>query len=148
MIVADLKDKARYYAMVPGLKKLFDFIESHDLLNMPLGRVEVDGDEVFINNQELKLVPDGERPLEMHRRYIDVQIPLTEPEKFGWKAIEDIKEFSQPYDEKGDCALSAEAPQFYVDLAPGKFVVVWPEDAHAPGVGFGTTRKLIGKIRV
>ena len=35
-----------------------------------------------------------------------------------------------------------------VDMAPGDVLIVWPEDPHAPVIGNGEIRKLIGKVLV
>ena len=38
--------------------------------------------------------------------------------------------------------------QTYLTIRPGEFVIVWPEDAHAPIIGEGTLRKLIAKVLI
>ena len=50
MIIINLKDSATIEALHPAFKPLFDYLKSHNLLDMPLGRKELDGERLFINN--------------------------------------------------------------------------------------------------
>lgn len=84
----------------------------------------------------------------MHQKYIDVHIALADGESIGWKAIEDLKHYTKEYTESDDCALSDDAPEYFVPLKKGEFAIVYPEDAHAPAVGDGEIVKLIGKIKI
>ena len=60
-IISSLKDSARVEAIHPAFKKLFEYVKSHDLLNAPLGRIELDGNNLFLNNME---TTGDVRPLE------------------------------------------------------------------------------------
>ena len=91
------------------------------MLNAPLGRIELDGDNLFINNVNPECIAAEKQVLEMHRDYIDVHILLTGKETIGWKAIEDLKNITQEYQNEGDCALSDDQPTTYVTLQPGEF---------------------------
>lgn len=50
MILGDLSDTKRVEALHPLLGKLFSYIKEHDFLSDSIGRIELDGDRVFINN--------------------------------------------------------------------------------------------------
>ena len=53
-----------------------------------------------------------------------------------------------PYDESKDIIFYHDQPTSYVDLLPGDFVILFPEDGHAPFVGDGSPiSKLIVKVR-
>lgn len=132
----------------PLLKQLFDYVKSHDLLHTACGRIELDGDNLFINNSEPTCLRADQQVLEVHRKYIDVHILLEGKETIGWKALEDLEQEVQAYDEEKECALYADRPTTYIDLLPGQFAIVFPEDPHAPIIGKGKIRKLIGKIKV
>ena len=130
------------------LKKLFDYVKTHDLLHTPCGRIELEGDNLFINNVNPTCVTADKQVLELHREYIDVHILLEGNETIGWKAIEDLTQEKQPYQAEGDCALYTDKPTTYVNLLPGQFAIVFPEDPHAPVIGEGKIRKLIGKVKL
>lgn len=148
MIISKLENSNRIESLHPLFKKLFDYVKSHDLLNQETGRIVLEGDELFINNVALDGVMKSKQPLELHRDYIDVHILLEGKETIGWKPIEDLKKETKPYEKEGDCALYADKPTTYVDMSPGEFVVVFPEDPHAPAIGKGEIRKLIAKVRI
>ena len=148
MIVSDLKHSSRVESLHPQFKKLFDYVKSHNLLDAPLGRIELDGDNLFINNVELTAVSKDEQILEMHQAYIDIHILLKGCETIGWKALEQVESISQPYNEENDCALTPDKPTSYTEMSVGEFMIVFPEDPHAPAIGNGVIRKLIAKVRV
>jgi YhcH/YjgK/YiaL family protein len=148
MVVSNLQNSKRIESLHPLFPKLFDYVKSHDLLNAELGRIEIDGDNLFINNVNPTCVARDEQVLELHHDYIDVHILLEGKETIGWKATEDLKEETKPYSKEGDCALYSDTPTTYVDINPGEFVLVYPEDAHAPVIGEGKIRKLIAKVKI
>lgn len=148
MIVSNLEFSSRVESLHPLFKTLFDFVKSNDCLNAPLGRIEINGDNLFINNVELNGVNKEQQPMEIHRQYIDVHILLQGCETIGWKSLDAIEKITQHYDENSDCELSGDTPVSYTTLHPSDFMIVWPEDPHAPAIGKGTIRKLIAKVRV
>ncbi len=148
MIVSNLQNSKRIESLHPLFSKLFDYVKSHDLLNAELGRIEIDGDNLFINNVNPTCMARDVQVLELHHDYIDVHILLQGKETIGWKATEDLKEETKPYSKEGDCALFSDTPTTYVDINPGEFVLVYPEDAHAPVIGEGKIRKLIAKVKL
>lgn len=148
MIVSNLQNSQRVESLHPLFKKLFDYVKTHDLLHAELGRIEIEGDALFINNVNPECVPAEKQVLEVHHDYIDVHILLEGAERIGWKAIEDVTDETKPYEKEGDCALYADAPTTFVDLLPGQFAIVYPEDPHAPVIGKGKIRKLIAKVKL
>ncbi len=115
---------------------------------MPLGRVEVDGDNIFINNVEIDGIAADKQPLEMHRIYIDIHILLRGNESIGWKSIDQLESITKQYDKESECALSDDQPTSFTTLREGEFMIVYPEDPHAPAISDGKIRKLIAKVRI
>lgn len=148
MILSNLQNSERIEGLHPLFKKFFDYVKSHDLLHTECGRIELDGDRLFINNVNPTCVSAEEQVLEVHRDYIDVHVLLEGEETIGWKALEDLQDEKQPYLKEGDCALYSDRPTSFATLQPGQFLIVWPEDPHAPVIGTGKIRKLIGKIKI
>ena len=149
MLIGQLTQSDRIEAVHNGFKKLFDFIKSNDFNALPLGKVEVDSDNIYIMNLDIaKGANQDVQPLEMHRKYIDVHVLLEGNEKIGWKPLAEIANLTQQYEENGDCALSDDASRFFVDLHPGEYCIVFPEDPHAPAISEGRIRKLIGKVKI
>ena len=50
MIVSNLQNSSRIEVLHPLFKTLFDYVKSHDLLHAELGRIDIDGDNLFILN--------------------------------------------------------------------------------------------------
>ena len=148
MIVSNLQNSERIESLHPLFKQLFDYVKTHDLLHTECGRIELAGDDLFINNVNPTCVSASDQVLEVHRDYIDVHILLEGKERIGWKALEDVTDLKQAYQKEGDCALYSDTPTSFVDLLPGQFLIVFPEDPHAPVIGEGRIRKLIGKVKL
>jgi len=148
MILTTLTDCQRIEHLHPLLKPLFDYVKTHDLRNAPLGRIEIDGDNLFINNSIVDAVKRENQTLEMHRRYMDVHILLQGTETIGWKPSADIQHICTPYNPEADFEMSDDTPSTYITLTPGQVLIAYPEDAHAPIIGEGKIRKLIGKVRI
>lgn len=148
MILANLNDSDRINSLHPLFERLFHFVKTNDLLHHDLGRIELNGDELFINNVEATLVEESLQPLEVHQNYIDVHIPLSANERIGWKSFSALGAPREAFDEENDFALYDESPSTFVEVKVGEFLVVFPEDAHAPIIGNGKLRKLIAKVKI
>ena len=148
MILSELRYSERIEYLQPLFKKAFDYVKSHDLLHTPCGRIEVEGDDLFINNVNPECVAPDEQVLEVHRDYIDIHVLLEGEETIGWKPLSDVNDERKAYSEADDCALYGDAFSTSVNLVPGQFAIVWPEDAHAPVIGKGNIRKLIIKVKI
>ncbi len=87
MICDALEHLNRYRGLHRNLDTAIDYLTAyhvaHDLSDLPLGRTEVDGGNVFINVMEADLSPDSTR-LEYHKKYADLQIDLTGGEGWGY----------------------------------------------------------------
>lgn len=148
MVLANIKDFNGYVSLNPYFKALAGYLESHDLLSAELGRIVIDGDNLFINNVKTEGVAAEKQVLEIHKRYIDVHILLQGSETIGIKATRKVASFSKEYDEAGDYMLSEEMADCYVEMHPGDIMICFPEDAHAPAIGSGPIRKAIAKVRI
>lgn len=149
MILTTLNECMRYEHLHPSLGTLFNYIKAHGtLLHEPLGKIEIEGDALFVNNSIVDAVARDKQLLELHRQYIDVHILLQGHETVGWKPLAEIEHVSKPYDDATDAEFSNDTPSAYIDMLPGHMLIVFPEDAHAPIIGEGKIRKLIGKVRI
>ena len=146
MIYGNIAYADRYASLQHLLPQLFAYVKSHDLLHTPMGKIVLDGDKLFINNVNPECLSEEKQVLEVHRRYIDVHILLEGKERVGWRNTDDCKELAHPYDEGGDFATFFDKPTTYIDMMPNDFLIVFPEDAHAPIIGSGKIRKAIAKV--
>lgn len=148
MILAHIQDSARYESLHPLFQKAFDYIKANDLSTVPAGRIVLDGDNLFINVVDAEMVSADVQKLEAHRQYIDIHVPLLQTELIGYKHLSFLGDSDAPFDEAGDCALYTDSQVCWQQVRVGEFLLVYPEDAHAPLVGQGKQRKLIIKVRI
>ncbi|MCQ2345366.1 MAG: YhcH/YjgK/YiaL family protein [Paludibacteraceae bacterium] len=150
MILDKLENADLYYDSVPGLEAFMKFYNDNDLEMYPPMRVKLDGDDLFINVQEIKLRQEKDCPMEAHRDYIDIQVPLSGPEDMGWRALQDCQHELQEYDEGKDMELYKDSPVSVFTVPEGYFAVFFPTDGHKPGIGEPgkSHKKLIAKTRV
>lgn len=147
MIFDSLKNRALYYAVSPRLKQAFDFIVSTDLAALEPGRHTIAGDDIFVNVIECDLKKPKDAKLEVHNRYIDIQVVVSGLESFGWSERADVSQPLGGFDAEKDIRFYDDVPQTYYTLKPGQFTILLPDDAHAPMVGEGRVKKLIVKVR-
>ncbi|EGC85213.1 YhcH/YjgK/YiaL family protein [Prevotella denticola CRIS 18C-A] len=148
MIIADLSAACRYYALHPRMKELMEYILHHDFNGQEAGRITLDSGSLFINLDEVELKTKDRQRLEFHKRYIDVQVPLLKEETMGWTPMSRLGIPDIAYHPDTDCGFYTQEAKEYFKVRPGQFVLFFPEDAHAPVIGEGRQRKLVGKIRI
>lgn len=146
MILDSIQNAERYFALNARLKMVFDFLATADVESLAVGRHDIDGDELFVNVSELELRPMEAAHLEVHNRYVDVQVVLGGEELFGWSNRSDCHEAEGEFDTERDILFYGDRPQTYYHVRPGQFTILFPEDAHAPMLGEGSVRKLIFKV--
>ena len=150
MICDALEHLDRYCGLHRNLDTAIDYLTAyhvaHDLSDLPLGRTEVDGENVFINVMEADLSPDSTR-LEYHKKYADLQIDLTGGEGWGYT--------NEPGEEVGeytvDCGFQDSASVVSGALGEGRFVLFFPTELHKPGLvqdGCANVRKAVVKIKM
>ena len=150
MICDALENLNRYRGLHKHLETAIDYLTAyyvaHDLSALPLGRTEVDGENVFINVMEAGLNPDSAR-LEYHKKYADLQIDLTGGEGWGYT--------NEPGEEVGkytvDCGFQDSASVVSGALGEGRFVLFFPTELHKPGLvqdGCANVRKAVVKIKM
>ncbi len=148
MIVDEVKNGMKYAALNPRFAKAFEFLMNNDLETLPLGKVVLDGDDMWANVVELKGNTAENIKMEVHRQFIDIQVPVSKTERIGWKAYASLSELTDPYSDEKECELFTDKATTYLDLKPFEFAVFFPEDGHQPGIVEGPHKKLIVKVRV
>ena len=147
MILDSLKNKAQYAALHPRFQQVFDFIDNNDVASLPCGRHDIDGDNIYVVVQEWDLRELKEARLELHRKYIDIQMLLSGPnEVFGWSEKKDCLTPEADFDEAKDVQFFTDTPQCFYSVGKGQFSILFPEDGHAPMLGEGHVKKCIFKI--
>ena len=146
MIVDNLKNASLYYSMHKGFEKAFTYLAKTDFATCEEGTIEINGSNIkaIISSNALKNKSNA--TLEAHQKQIDIQIPLSQTETYGWKSLSSIDKTKDNYDATNDIELYDDTPSTYITLTPGEFVIFFPEDAHAPLIGEGEVKKVIFKV--
>lgn len=146
MIQDSLENAHLYESLHPRFKQAFDFLRSTDFSKLEDERIELQGDDLYINvagNSGKKTAP-----LEVHQSYIDIQMPLSTVEFIGWKSANHCNSVIEAYDSEKDIAFYTDNFDTLLSVSPGQFVIFYPQDAHAPAIAEGYLRKLVVKIKI
>lgn len=147
MIVHALTRLQEIKSVLPHADRVLRFLADTELNQIETGRVDIQGDDVYamIIRDPARRPEDGQ--LEVHRRYLDIQILLAGQERIGWR---DLGTCANPlaYDQDADLQFLEDEPQVWVDLLPKQFALFLPSDAHLPMVGDGPLEKAVIKVKV
>jgi YhcH/YjgK/YiaL family protein len=149
MILDSLKNSGIYSGLDDRLAMAFDFLAETDFALFPDGKVELKGDEVFaiVQSYDSRLLEESK--WEAHRKYIDVQFIVDGAELIGVAKTDSLTPTTE-YDNDGDCVL-LEGTGDMMTPSAGDFAVLYPWDAHMPGVAIDAPspiRKVVVKIKV
>ncbi len=147
MIYDTLDNINQYTGLFEHLDTAIEYIESHDLNELPIGKTEIDGANVFVNIQEVEpSIGDG-RSFETHSNYMDLQLDLEGVElceiALGEVALD------KPYDIETDFASWTGDTSAALVLGPDRFAVFMVEEPHKPCIkaeGCDKVKKAVFKI--
>lgn len=148
MILGSLKDSARYEHIHPLIKKAFDYLKSMDFTNAESGKTEIQGTDLFLSVSDSKLKNESDAKIEVHDKYIDIQVPISKTEKMGWTARCDLKTPKDKFNTEKDIQFFEDKSSLIFPVVPGNFVIFFPEDGHAPCIGEGSVKKIVVKIKL
>lgn len=144
MILGDINNMSAFTDNQHIAKALAWLKENHNQ-RFPKSTIEID-EHIRVNCEEVAMMP--QQMLEAHRRHIDIHVPQSEEETFGWSPINNLKNCINPYEQDRDVEFFGDEPQCHITVRPGQFIIFFPEDAHAPNIGIGNHRKLCIKIAI
>jgi biofilm protein TabA len=153
MIVADVKELYQQIPASPRLTQALDFIRTAKALELPDGRIEIDGDKMYALVQSYQTLVIDENPkYEAHRKYMDVQFIASGVELMGWAPL-DRMQVTKDYNPEKDIILGT-CPASLATLTrvdAGQAAIFFPQDAHAPKLACGDpgpVKKIVIKVAV
>ena len=147
MIIDTLDNLAKYVGLNPLFKEVVAFIENNNLAAMEPGKHPIKDGDLFVNIQVAKGKAPDEAVLETHRRMIDIQIPISGPETFGYTPLCRLPELEYN-DEKDITKYPDLMAESFVDCQPGMFAIFFPQDGHAPCITMmPESKKAIFKVK-
>jgi YhcH/YjgK/YiaL family protein len=151
MIVQTLEKALAQAALSPAMKKGLEWLVANGAKDLPVGRVEIDGDQCFALVQAYDS-KTGDLFFEGHKKYIDLQFVAAGAEALGWALTKDA-EITRPYVDERDMWLGTVPADKYtmVAMPAGQVAILYPEDAHAPMRAAGAPmpiKKIVVKVAV
>lgn len=131
MIIDTIDNLGKYVALNPLFADVVDFLKTNDLQTMEVGKYPIKDKDLFLNLSLAKQRTKDTAILETHINMIDIQIPITCAETFGYTPLEDLPDFE--YNAEKDITKYGDTKaQTYVTVNPGQMAIFFPQDGHAP----------------
>lgn len=148
MIIDTIDNLGKYVALNPLFADVVEFLKGHDLQTLEAGKYPIKDKDLFLNLQVAKQRTKETALLETHVEMIDIQIPVTAAETFGYTPLCDLPAFD--YNAEKDITKYGETKaQTYVTVNPGQFAIFFPQDGHAPCITDAPEiKKAIFKVKV
>ena len=149
MIYDQLSNLKLYKGMNQNLDTAIDFISSHDLTKLPLGKTIIDGDNVYINVMETKAQPIEERKYEVHKFYMDIQMDLEGIERVDTGNTSDTT--LSEYNEDADVATASATDMAQCIIGPGNFIICMANEPHKPNIAVSDEtflKKAVCKVHI
>ena len=147
-MILDTLDRLECYGYIsPMMDKVLDFFRKTDLATLKPGRIDLQGDDLFVNVNRQDAQTRDEAPIEAHQEYIDIQVPISSDEEMGFISAPFMPAPSKAYNTDRDVAFYPGLCDTYLNVRKGMFVVFFPGEGHAPAITRDGILKLIVKIR-
>lgn len=131
MIYASLNAKKGNYQYPAAINTALEFLAKPETAELPVGRYELDGDNIFVLIQDQTTAPVENKRAESHRNYIDIQFLFTGKEVQGYAPLLPGVTGEEPAGKDNIFYETVENEQF-VTLHPGEFTVYFTNDIHRP----------------
>jgi YhcH/YjgK/YiaL family protein len=147
-MILDTLDRLECYEYIsPLMDKVVDFFRNTNLESLEPGRIDLQGDDLFVNVNRQGAQTRDEASIEAHKEYIDIQVPISCDEEMGFIPVAFMPSPSKPYNADRDVAFYPGLCDTYLNVRRGMFVVFFPGEGHAPAITNNGILKLIVKIR-
>lgn len=146
MIIDTLDNLGKYVGLNPLFADVVDFLQKNDLNALDEGKHLIKDKDLFVNIQTAKGRTKEEAVLETHIQMIDIQIPLSVEETFGYTPLCDLPDFDYNA-EKDITKYGTTMAQTYVTCRPGQMIIFFPQDGHAPCIVGKDIKKAIFKVK-
>ncbi len=147
MIIDKLENLKNYASVNPLFPKVVEFLQQNDLNALEAGKHEIVGKDLFVNIQMAKGRSPEAATIETHNNMIDIQIPLSADETFGYTQRDRLPD-AEYNAEKDITKIPDLAADSYITCQPGMMAIFFPQDGHAPCIaGVPEIKKAIFKVK-
>lgn len=147
MITDTIINAHHYCALHPDFADAINLLQTLDFSSLPDGQVPCHNPNIrlFIGTESMRTRIEA-KP-EAHLNHIDIQVPISGTEMYGWIDRCRLKN-GLGYDKQKDVEFFDCEAETWLDIAVGEFALFFPNDGHAPLVGDEKEiRKAVFKIR-
>jgi YhcH/YjgK/YiaL family protein len=147
MIIDTIENLNKYVGLNPLFADVIEFLKANDIRTMEPGKYPIRDKDLFLNLTVAKGRGSENAVLETHVNMIDIQIPISCEETFGYTPLCDLPAFD--YNAEKDVTLYGDTkPQTYVTLKPMQMAIFFPQDGHAPCIADNPEiKKAIFKVK-
>lgn len=152
MIIDKIENCGQYYSMHKNFQRAFEAVKNALDKDMPVGKYEIDGADLFISVQEYNTKLEENARFEAHRKYIDIQYIVS-----GEEVVEvtDISKTSieTEYNETKDMEFYTPNGRVWKgSLTAGEYGIFFPNDVHRPALAVdgqpAPVKKILVKIKL
>jgi len=147
MIYAKLSEAGQYLGIHPRLDEALRLLNAEYLSAVGTARQSIEGDALYVTRFDVQTSTDEARLFEYHRQYLDIftlfdgceRVDIATPAKLT---------VTEQHDDYWGCSGKAEQS---VMLTPGSFLVLFPGDAHRPGMAAAAPEdiaRIVFKIKI
>ena len=149
MIIDSLQNAEQYFGIHPLFSRAFQFLKENDLMSLPDGTIQIeDGLKAIVSQKQGKTQEESLQKFECHNANIDIQVCVKGTETIGWKPRENCHSPKSEFDEVKDVVFYNDTPDMYFQLTDNQFVILFPNDVHAPMIGDDEIRKIVFKVKI
>lgn len=150
MIIDKIENSSKYISAHKSFEESFSFLKKAVTEDLPVGRYEIDGNNVFAFIQEYATKTDS--AFETHNNYIDIQFIVSGVEVIKVSDISNMK-VSVPYNEERDVTFYEDYENATVGIIEsGMYGIFFPWDAHKPGLALkeipSDVKKIVVKVKL
>lgn len=125
-----------------ALRQAIEHVKAHVSASTPLGKHDIDGNNLFYLISEDSTEAQAERRAEYHARYLDIQIVLRGQEGMTFSTLPAGEPQTDWLADKDIAFLAGGAQEKTVILNEGDFVVFYPGEVHKPLCAVGAPAKV------
>ena len=132
MIIDSIENSILYDGLGTGINTALNYLKETNFEKLEIGRYELDGTDVYATVSHYKTKPIDEGKWEAHIKYIDVQFIASGTELIGYSFVKNMKRKTDYNPEKDVRFFEGDGQ--WVKVEKGTFIILFPSDAHMPGI--------------
>ena len=147
MIYAKLFEAGQYMGIHPRLDVALRLLNEDFLSAVGTTRQSIEGDALYVTRFDVQTSTDENRLFEYHRQYLDIFTLASGCERVDIATPAKLTVTDQ-HDDYWGCSGK---PEQSVILTPGSFLVLFPGDAHRPGMAAAAPEdigRIVFKIKI